>query len=310
MTRPHRAIAVLALALIVTACGSGEDSTEKSVRDRIEVSGDFAERPSIEIDTPLEVDESSAWYAEKGEGDEVGERATAILHLTIADGRTGKTVVSTLDQGQRPLQIDLAQQVFPSLASGLVGKPADSRVIVASTSDDAYGEEGAPQIGIEGGDSVVMVADILSTDPTSVLDGPTGPERKAPARSPRIVERDGVPARIDFSGARKPRKLVVIPLREGTGPEVESPDRVTTHYLGQVWGARKPFESSFPQEPASFSIGMSEVIKAWDRGLDGQKEGARVMIIAPPELAYGPDAQSRIPANSTLVFVIDVLGVG
>ena len=124
----------------------------------------------------------------------------------------------------------------------------------------------------------------------------------------RLVERDGVPARIDFTGARKPGKLVVIPLREGTGAEVESPDRVTTHYLGQVWGARKPFETSFPQEPASFSIGMSEVIKAWDRGLDGAKEGARVMIIAPPDLAYGPDAQSKIPANSTLVFVIDVLG--
>src|SRR5688572_6220604 len=141
------------MALLVTACGSGEEPGPRSVRDRIEVAGDFAARPTIEIKAPLEVDESTAWSARQGEGDVVRERGTAILHLTIADGRTGKTVVSTLDQGQQPLQIDLTQQVFPSLARGLVGKAADSRVVVASTSDDAYGEEGAPQIGIEGGDS-------------------------------------------------------------------------------------------------------------------------------------------------------------
>lgn len=310
MTRRHRAIAVLALALLVSACGTGDDSGSESVRGSIEVSGDFAQKPTIEIDTPLDVEESTAWTSSQGKGDGVGERATAILHLTIADGRTGKTVVSTLDQGQRPLQIDLTQQVFPSLASALVGKRADSRVVVASTPDDAYGEEGAPQIGIEGGDSVVMVADILSTDPTSVLDGPTGPAGKVPKRAPRVIERDDVPAGIDFTGARRPAKLMVIPLREGTGAQVQSPDRVATRYLGQVWGASKPFETTFDQAPGNYSIGMSEVVKAWEKGIEGRKEGARLMIIAPPEFAYGSDAQPDIPAGSTLVFVIDVLGVG
>ena len=65
-----------------------------------------------------------------------------------------------------PLEVKLGDQVFPSLNTALVGKPADSRIVVASTPDDAYGDSGSPQIGIKGGDSVVMVADILSTDPT------------------------------------------------------------------------------------------------------------------------------------------------
>ncbi len=308
MTRIIRATAALALALTVTACGSGEEGG--GARGRVDVSGDFGARPTIDIDTPLDVGESTSWADEPGKGDVVRENATAILSLTIADGRTGKTVVSTLDQGQRPIEIDLTQQVFPSLASGLVGQRADGRVIVASTPDDAYGENGAPQIGIEGGDSVVMVADILSTDPTDVLDGPTGETLKPPARAPRLLEGKDGPVGFDFRKARKPRSLRVVTLREGTGPRVEAPDRITADYIGSVWGAKKPFEKTYGERPPSFSIGLNGVIPAWDKALDGAREGARVMIMAPPELAYGNDAQPDIPADSTLVFVVDVLGVG
>jgi peptidylprolyl isomerase len=299
----------VALALSSTACGSA-DQKSSSLRDRIEVKGDFAAKPDIEIEAPLKLSKSSSWTTETGQGDKVGADSTAILQLTLANARTGKTAISTLDQGQKPLEIQLGDQVFPSLNGALVGKPADSRVVVASVADDAYGDEGAPQIGIEGGDPVVMVADILSTDPTSLLDGPTGDTLVAPPSAPVLEESGGLPAGFDFSKARKPKKLVVVPLREGTGPEVEPPDRVAADYLGQVWGAKQPFEGTFTKEPQPFSIGLGNVIKAWDSALAGQKEGARVMIICPPDVAYGATAQPKIPANSTLVFVVDVLGVG
>jgi peptidylprolyl isomerase len=155
-----------------------------------------------------------------------------------------------------------------------------------------------------------MVADILSTDPTSTLDGPTGDTLAAPANAPKLKEKDGVPVRFNFAKARKPKKLTVVPLRKGTGPAIESPDRISADYLGQVWKAKAPFGSTFGKEPSQFSIGLSGVVPAWDKALDGQKEGARVMIISPPELAYGSTGQQNIPANSTLVFVVDVLGVG
>ena len=155
-----------------------------------------------------------------------------------------------------------------------------------------------------------MVADILSTDPTSVLDGPTGTTRTAPATAPVVQEKDGLPAAFDFTKARKPRKLTVVTLREGTGPAVERPDRVAADYVGQVWGASKPFEETFSTEPSTFTIGLGAAIKAWDDALVGKKEGARVMVIAPPALGYGAKAQPNIPANSTLVFLVDVLGVG
>lgn len=280
------------------------------MRDRITVEGAYGEAPTLEIDEPLEVPESTSWTLESGEGDKVGAQSTAILQLTLADGRTGKTAISTHDEGQRPIEVRLGQDVFPSLAQALVGKTADSRIVVASTADDAYGDAGAPQVGIEPGDPVVMVVDILSTDPTSILDGPTGKTLAAPATAPRVVQRKGVPVGYDFTEARKGKKLVVVPLREGTGPEIKNPDRVTVNYFGSVWGAAEPFQETFTGQPATVTIGLSSVIKAWETGLAGQREGARVLLVCPPDLAYGATAQENIPANSTLVFVVDVLGVG
>jgi peptidylprolyl isomerase len=311
VTQAGRAAALLlALALGATACGSTGKTRTATLKDRIQVSGDFAAKPSIRLKTPLDLADSSSWITTMGDGDRVGAEATAILQLTLVNGRTGKVAISTLDKGQRPLEVPLGDQVFPSLAQALTGRAADSRVVVASTADDAYGDDGAPQLGIEGGDPVVMVADILSTDPTSVLDGPSGPTLAAPATAPVVVQREGHPVGFDFSRARKPRKLVVIPLREGTGPVVETPDRIAADYIGQVWGAAQPFQETFSKEPAGFSVGLGAVVKAWDRALAGRKEGARVMIICPPDLAYGATAQPHIPANSTLVFIVDVLGVG
>ncbi len=306
-----RLAAALLLAIAAAACGSDDEPGKgTTVRDRISVEGAFGEPPKLDIQSPLEIPESTSWTLETGAGDKVSATSTAILQLTLADGRTGKTAISTHDEGQRPLEVRLGQDVFPSLAQALVGKSADSRIVVASTADDAYGDAGAPQVGIESGDPVVMVVDILSTDPTSVLDGPTGDALPAPATAPTLVEKDDLPVGFDFAKLRKGKKLVVVPLRAGTGPVIANPDRVTVDYLGSVWGAEKPFSETFTSEPATVTIGLSSVIKAWDAGLAGQKEGARVLLICPPDLAYGATAQPDIPANSTLVFVVDVLGVG
>jgi peptidylprolyl isomerase len=311
VTLRHRgAVTVLLLALSVTACGTATSDKSTSVQDRVEVSGPFGRKPIIKVAAPLKVSESESWTTVTGKGDSVGSEATVILQLTLADGRTGKTVVSTLDPGQRPLEIKLGEQVFPSLAEALVGKAASSRVVVASTSDDAYGDAGAPQVGIKGGHPVVMVSDILSTDPTSVLDGPTGATNPAPATAPRVVEKDGEPTGVDVTGLRKPRKLQVYVLRDGTGPVLDGPHRIAADYLGQVWGQKTPFNNSYPKEPVNFTVGMSGVIAAWDKALAGVKEGARVLLVSPPSTAYGAQGQGPIPPNATLVFLIDVLGVG
>lgn len=312
MTQHPRVTAatVAALTLSCVACGSSSGTNDAGPQDRVQVGGAFGSRPTVQLSTPFSVSTSSSWVSEVGKGEPVGAESTAILQLTLVDGRTGKTAISTLDRGQQPLTVDLSDAVFPSLARALIGKAAEGRVVVASTPEDAYGSKGAPQFGIRASDSVIMVADILATDPTTVLDQPSGAAHTAPASAPRLRNKDGVPVAFDFTLLRKPKKLVVVTLREGTGPVVRSPDRVALDYLGQVWDAKQPFGETYSKEPALYSVGLGRLIKAWEKALVGLKEGARVLLVCPPKLAYGATSRPDIPAGSTLVYLLDVLGVG
>lgn len=297
-------------SLTLTACGSPDSGSSRPARDLVQVSGRLGAEPVVGMNAPIPITRTTSWSAVPGTGDPIGPEATALLDLTIADARSGRTAVSSAAPGQHPLEIRMGDQVLPALQQALLGQRAGSRVVLAAASSDAYGEQGMPQLGIKPGDPVVMVADILSVDPTTVLAGPSGAVVKPLAGAPRLVERAGVPAAVDYAGARKPSRLTVITLRQGTGPVIDSPDRVVLRYLVSVWGRSKPVETSYPKEPSAYSIGLGSVIPGWDKGLAGLREGARVLLVCPPALAYGQHAQPDIPAGSTLVFAVDVLGVG
>lgn len=106
-----------------------------------------------------------------------------------------------------------------------------------------------------------------------------------------------------------PGSLVVNTLSQGNGPAVNKNDFVSVNYLGQLWNSDQPFDNSFDRgQPLGIQVGAGQVIKGWDQGLVGQKVGSRIEMSIPPDLAYGAQGQPpTIPANSTLVFVIDIL---
>ena len=311
--RPARLLAaVLAILLLVLtgACGSATSRKPSAVEDKVRVSGDFGKKPTITIAAPLKIPATKSWTLVKGTGGAVAPQSTAILHLTMANARTGKTLISTAEQGQHPLDADLTQALFPSLVKAVTGATVGSRVVVASTAKDSYGTKGNPQLGLKAGDPVVLVADVLSADPASVLKGPGGTVARPPRSAPRLKEKGGTPTGFDVSGLTKPKKVGSYVLQKGTGPAINGPTRIVANYLGEVWGGKHPFDSSYTKEPAKFSVGTGGVVPCWDKGLAGAKAGSRMLLVCPPSTGYGSHAQQGIPANSTLVFVVDVLGVG
>ena len=87
-------------------------------------------------------------------------------------------------------------------------------------------------------------------------------------------------------------------------------DTVTVNYHGVVWGNDKPFDSSFDRhQPASFGIGVGQVIKGWDQTVPGHNVGSRLVVSIPPEYGYGAQGvpQAGIGGGDTLVFVIDII---
>ena len=99
----------------------------------------------------------------------------------------------------------------------------------------------------------------------------------------------------------------------GTGKEAQPGRNVTVHYTGWLYenGAQgAKFDSSKDRdEPFIFSLGGGMVIKGWDEGVQGMKEGGQRTLIIPASLGYGArGAGGVIPPNATLIFEVELLG--
>ena len=104
--------------------------------------------------------------------------------------------------------------------------------------------------------------------------------------------------------------LVIEDIKIGDGQEVEKFNIVTVNYTGLLEDGTK-FDSSLNpgRTPSRFTVGAGQVIKGWDEGLMGMKVGGKRKLTIPPELGYGSRDNGPIPANSTLIFEIDLLGI-
>jgi FKBP-type peptidyl-prolyl cis-trans isomerase len=104
--------------------------------------------------------------------------------------------------------------------------------------------------------------------------------------------------------------LKYVELKEGKGKVAAKGDGVTVHYTGWLTNGKK-FDSSVGKKPFNFKLGARMVIKGWDEGVAGMKVGGKRKLIIPAELAYGNKdvGCGLIPANSTLIFEVELLRV-
>ena len=94
-------------------------------------------------------------------------------------------------------------------------------------------------------------------------------------------------------------------VKEGKGTAVEAGGKVKVHYTGWLTNGEIFDSSVVRKEPIEF--GLDKLIKGWQEGIPGMKPGGVRRLKVPAELAYGKQARGMIPANSTLVFEIELL---
>jgi FKBP-type peptidyl-prolyl cis-trans isomerase len=117
---------------------------------------------------------------------------------------------------------------------------------------------------------------------------------------------------IKSPGGTPPKKVVTKDLIVGTGPAVTSPSQtVTIAYVGALYSNGKVFDASWKDVPSTHTISQpaSGFVPGFKQGLMGMKVGGRREIIIPANLAYGNKKQGSIPANSALIFIVDLHSV-
>ncbi len=93
-----------------------------------------------------------------------------------------------------------------------------------------------------------------------------------------------------------------------TRARADSGDVVIVHYHGWLTNGFLFDSSVLRVDPFQFRLGVSNVIDGWQEGVAGMYLGGERQLKIPPELAYGDQANGNIPANSTLIFEIILLG--
>jgi peptidylprolyl isomerase len=117
---------------------------------------------------------------------------------------------------------------------------------------------------------------------------------------------------VTIPDADPPAELLVEDLTVGDGAEAVPGSTVTVHYVGVAWSNGKQFDASWDRNDTfAFGLGAGQVISGWDEGVKGMKEGGRRRLTIPPHMGYGSrGAAGVIAGGETLVFVVDLIGVG
>ncbi|MCZ2858326.1 FKBP-type peptidyl-prolyl cis-trans isomerase [Blastococcus sp. VKM Ac-2987] len=112
--------------------------------------------------------------------------------------------------------------------------------------------------------------------------------------------------------AEPPTELVVEDVVVGDGAEAVDGSTVAVKYVGAFYETGEEFDSSWSRsddETLPVTLGAGQVIPGFEQGITGMQVGGRRAIAIPSELGYGDQARGPIPADATLVFVVDLVEV-
>lgn len=258
----------------------------------LEVSGDFQGPVTVTRPdgfTPTDVQRTTLI---EGSGDEIAPGDIVKANYTVIDAASGAVALDSLTTD--PAGMDMvvnAQQIFGAALSCV---PIGSRTV--STFPAGLLGDGSP--------AYVLVADAIEELPTRA----TGTEVPPVDGMPTVTLADDGAPTITVPTTPAPTETRIENLRRGDGDVVNPGDQVIVQYTGVLYDGGTVFDSSWDKGmPTEFPT--TGVVAGFRQALEGQTVGSQVLAVIPPADGYGDQEQGAIPANSTLVFVVDILGV-
>lgn len=279
----------------------------------VEAEGDVLEVPEVSFPTPLRTSGAEQAVLVEGSGDPIQAGQIVDFQVSLYSGVDGTLITqSSYDQTSPPLR-RTAGSDMDILAEVVQCAEVGSRISATGTIADVFGEGALdPALGLADDDSVVLVLDVEA----AYLAKASGLPQLGAQGVPAVVTApDGRPG-ITIPNQDAPTELIDHVLTLGDGAEIAEGDRVVMHYTGVIWDSETVFDSSWERgAPATFpAVSFLEqqdgIVPGLAEAIVGKTVGSQVVVVIPPELGY-PEGQApaTIPAGSTMVFVVDILGI-
>lgn len=310
MHKSALALSAILISLTLTGCSSSvtlacEPSGGGSQVDSIEVSSEPLTKPTVSFASPISAESIQSRVVFEGDGEVFTGRNLIEFEFAGYNGGSGELLQETNFDGKNPAPGFFGPDSVPNFCSALAGAREGSRVVAIFPPKDAHDGRGVESLGIGPNDSFVFVFDLSRV----YLEKAEGSAVAAEAGMPAVVTTpEGIPG-VTIPSTDAPDELRIAQLIKGAGETVKSGDNVTMHYSGFLWTGGSKFDSSWDKgTPAQFEVSPGKLIDGFLSAVVGQQVGSRVVVVIPPALGYGEQESATIPANSTLVFVIDILG--
>jgi peptidylprolyl isomerase len=294
---------LLPAALLLTACGGNGESGSDSLDDISVTSGAEGAAPAVEFAAPLELPESRAEVITEGEGDGAAAGQWIRYRLLAKDAVTGEQLGETYS-GLADQTVELSEgfeTADPALYQALLGSNPGSEIayyVQPPAEAGASAPAQNPQL------LFLTVQDVK--DKGVKADAAEVAELEKAGKLPEItLDDDGVPSVKIPEGNDAPDNLIVKVIEEGDGKEATETSTVKANYAGWNWAAGTEFDSSFSRGEAT-EFPLDGVIEGWTKGLAGLKEGSKVMLSIPTELAY---VQGQGDAVGDLIFYVELTDV-
>ncbi|GAA3308129.1 FKBP-type peptidyl-prolyl cis-trans isomerase [Nonomuraea dietziae] len=308
----RRRLAVLAAVPLIfaAACGTQPASDTSAAASGLKVTGNVGAKPTVTFPAGDPAKKSSMEVLSPGTGAGVAKGDTVFVNLSVWswDGKQNTLEGSTYDTKKtEPITVN---DNMPKVMIDGFGKTKLGGRFMTVVANDSYTEQElaqAKQNGVDTSKPRVFVFDLVSTLPKAAQ----GEAKDVKVKSVKLTNPggDAAPVLTTKTSDKPPAKLINKTVIEGTGPAIKKNQSVVVHYTGKLWGSDKQFDSSWGKDPFTLQgVGTGQVIKGWDQALEGAKVGSRLLLVIPPNLGYGDKDSGTIPASSTLVFVVDVLG--
>lgn len=283
------------------ACATYTSGTDVK---KVSATGGQGEKPTVSISGALQAKEIETNVITEGNGPTFTGAQMIKFDYVIVNGTTGKEMAASAYDaaaGGEPQFFGPGQSV--DMCHALSGVKEGSRVAILIPAGLAS-QESTDELKVT--DSVVFLLDIHRV----YLGKIDGTQRASENGMPTVVVAPSGQPGVTMPGTQPPSEFKMNTLVDGTGETISKGDTVTVNYSGFLWATGAQFDSSWTNgAPVQFQITDGGLIPGFVKALTGAKVGSRLLAVIPPAEGYGAEGNSTIPGNSTLVFVVDVLGV-